>query len=94
MRLLRTEDLKFEEVHDIENVSYAILSHTWIPGQELSLEALHNEEHHGKLGYKKIWNFCQLVREEYKLDYVWVDTVCIDKSNNTEFSKSINCKFL
>jgi hypothetical protein len=92
MRLLRTKDRQFEEIHDPEKVRYGILSHTWVPGEELSLKEWYIPEYHVKSGYKKIRDFCELARAKYALDYVWVDTVCIDKSNSTEFSKSITCR--
>jgi heterokaryon incompatibility protein (HET) len=45
-----------------------------------------------KVGYKKI-QFCaeQAIRDG--LEYFWVDTCCIDKSNNTELSTAINSMF-
>ena len=91
MRLLRTKDQKFEEVNDPKNVRYGILSHTWISGEELSFKEWHFPDYHAKSGYKKIADFCKLARETYGLDYVWVDTVCIDKSDTMELSKSITC---
>ena len=91
MRFIRTKDLQFEETDDIDGLKYGIFSHTWITGQEISFNELHSDEYQEKLGYKKIKEFCELARKTYGLDLVWVDTVCIDKSNNTELFRSINC---
>jgi hypothetical protein len=76
---------------------YAILSHTW-DGQEVAYKDLHNyrdiEDVDPRLkgGYQKIF-FCATQAKRDGLDYFWVDTCCIDKSNNTELSKAINSMF-
>ncbi|PQE04625.1 hypothetical protein CJF30_00004429 [Rutstroemia sp. NJR-2017a BBW] len=46
----------------------------------------------GKAGYEKI-RFCARQAEHDSLQYFWVDTCCIDKSNNTELSEAINSMF-
>lgn len=54
-----------------------------------------------KLGYSKILSCCKLVREEtihvetqnQRCRYVWIDTCCIDKTNNAELSEAINSMF-
>jgi hypothetical protein len=45
-----------------------------------------------KAGYRKI-RFCEEQATKDGLQYVWVDTCCIDKSNNTELSEAINSMF-
>lgn len=44
------------------------------------------------LGYKKVVETCQRALEK-GLDYVWVDTCCIDKTNSTELSIAINSMY-
>jgi hypothetical protein len=72
---------------------YAILSHTW--GEE-DQEATFNDFRTGvgksKAGYRKI-QFCAEQAARDGLQYFWVDTCCIDKSNNTELSEAINSMF-
>jgi hypothetical protein len=46
----------------------------------------------GKTGWDKI-RFCAQQAKHDGLDYFWVDTCCIDKSNNTELSRAINSMF-
>jgi hypothetical protein len=76
---------------------YAILSHTW-DGQEVAYKDLQNhrdiEDVDARLkdGYQKIF-FCAQQAKRDGLDYFWVDTCCIDKSNNTELSEAINSMF-
>ncbi len=45
-----------------------------------------------KAGYTKI-RFCADQARRYNLQYFWVDTCCIDKSNNNEVSEAINSMF-
>lgn len=42
-----------------------------------------------KFGWKKTKLCCSQAREDY-LDYVWVDTCCIDKASSAELQEAIN----
>ncbi|KAF2124638.1 hypothetical protein P153DRAFT_379275 [Dothidotthia symphoricarpi CBS 119687] len=46
-----------------------------------------------KPGYEKIVKTCEVARERYKLDWVWIDTCCIDKTSSSELSEAINSMF-
>jgi Heterokaryon incompatibility protein (HET) len=71
---------------------YAILSHTWKEGEEITFNDLTDGTGEGKAGYDKI-RFCaeQAIRDG--LQYFWVDTCCIDKSNSVELQEAINSMF-
>ncbi|KAK1728592.1 hypothetical protein CaCOL14_000200 [Colletotrichum acutatum] len=43
-------------------------------------------------GYAKILGACRLTRE-FGLEYLWVDTNCIDKESSAELSEAINSMF-
>ncbi|KAJ6201931.1 hypothetical protein J3E72DRAFT_410373 [Bipolaris maydis] len=92
-RLRWTEDLIGDKIP-----SYAILSHTWKEGQEVTfadLKDLDNAadiEAHSKEGCRKL-RFCAQQARRDGLDYFWVDTCCINKANNTELSEAINSIF-
>jgi hypothetical protein len=45
-----------------------------------------------KIGYKKI-RFCAEQAKRDGIRFFWVDTCCIDKSNNNELSEAINSMF-
>jgi hypothetical protein len=98
MRLLEWDDGKFklteDLVHDIPE--YAILSHTWGPeAEEVTYRELAkgiSEDKKNATGYRKLM-FCAEQATRDNLRYFWVDTCCIDKSNNTELSKAINSMF-
>jgi hypothetical protein len=72
---------------------YAILSHTWgDDNQEVTFKDLAEGSGIIKAGYRKI-QLCAEQAAHHGLQYIWVDTCCIDKSNNVELSEAINSMF-
>jgi hypothetical protein len=71
---------------------YAILSHTWIEGQEVIYSELLAGTGANKDGYAKL-RFCSERAVADGLEYFWVDTCCIDQSNSVELSTAINSMF-
>ncbi|KAM0169111.1 hypothetical protein ACHAPF_010297 [Botrytis cinerea] len=72
---------------------YAILSHTWGPNEEeVTFEDILNGTGEVKPGYEKI-RFCGEQAKQDGLLYFWIDTCCINKSNDAELSRSINSMF-
>ncbi|KAH7393735.1 hypothetical protein BKA64DRAFT_724800 [Cadophora sp. MPI-SDFR-AT-0126] len=70
---------------------YAILSHRW-GAEEVTFRDLTNGTSKGKAGYGKI-QFCGEQARRDGLQYFWVDTCCIDKSNAVELQEAINSMF-
>ena len=70
---------------------YAILSHTW-GDEEVLFRDIMEARGKGKAGYAKI-RFCGDRAREDGLQFFWIDTCCIDKSNNTELQEAINSMF-
>ncbi|OQE17250.1 hypothetical protein PENSTE_c021G01308 [Penicillium steckii] len=96
MRLLRTapgDDGKLEisQFSDHGIPPYAILSHTW-GDDELTLDKLNESDAKGKAGYVKIERCCDIARAD-GLNYVWIDTCCIDKTSSAELSEAINSMY-
>jgi len=96
MRLLEclpNGDFLTKEFLDNAIPQYAILSHTWgDESQELTFEDMIGGLGRHKMGYEKI-RFCG---EQAKLDglqYFWIDTCCINKSNHAELSQAISSMF-
>jgi hypothetical protein len=91
-RLGWTDDLVGDEIPP-----YAILSHTW-EGREVAYKDLQNYRDIGdvdarlKGDYQKIF-FCATQAKRDGLNYFWVDTCCIDKSNSQELQEAINSMF-
>ena len=73
--------------------SYAILSHTWgSDHEEVTFKDIADGTGSNKSGYQKLC-FCANQAKADGLHYFWVDTCCIDKSNNNELSEAINSMF-
>ena len=95
MRLLHTKWLTFREFYDSDIPPYAILSHRWIRDEEISYETFVKPHQRGGAGYRKIKEFCHTAQcyqdeELTGLDWIWIDTCCIDKRNSAELSETIN----
>lgn len=96
MRLISIQTLKLVTFYgaDEDIPPYAILSHTW-GADELTIAQFTADDvqtHAHKTGYAKIQHCCRLAAAA-GLDYVWVDTVCIDKSSSAELTEAINSMF-
>jgi hypothetical protein len=91
MRLLNARTVTLEEFFENEAPGYAILSHTW-GKDEVSLQEIQGSPPLCKSGYTKILKACQQALRD-GLDYVWVDTCCIDKTSSAELSQAINSMF-
>lgn len=71
---------------------YAILSHTWgADGEEVTYRDL--IDYTGKNKYGERIRFCGERARCDGLQYFWIDTCCIDKSNSAELQESINSMF-
>jgi hypothetical protein len=92
-RLLAGDGFELESF-DNDNLTppYAILSHTWIKGQEVTYNELLAGTGAVKPGYAKIC-FCGDQAAKDGLEYFWVDTCCIDKSSSAELSEAINSMY-
>jgi hypothetical protein len=96
MRLLKLDsDGNFSLTKDLNHniPPYTILSHTWGPDtEEVTFKDITDGTGTSKAGYNKI-RFCADQTRRDELQYFWVDTCCIDKSNSTELSEAINSMF-
>lgn len=71
---------------------YAILSHTWSEGNEVTYDELVTSKSKNKAGYAKL-RFCGERAAKDGLKYFWVDTCCINKRDNIELSTALNSMF-
>jgi hypothetical protein len=96
MRLLKYDkDGQLTVTSFINNAipQYAILSHTWgADTEEVTFADVVQGGNKHKSGYKKI-RFCGEQAQRDGLQYFWVDTCCIDKSDQAELSLSIQSMF-
>ncbi|KAF2805673.1 HET-domain-containing protein, partial [Mytilinidion resinicola] len=95
MRLLNVDTLRLEFFHSADEAPpYAILSHRWEDDEPASIRshphlrrALSKE-----IGWYKVEGACWAMKH-LDMTYVWIDTLCIDKSSSAELSESINSMF-
>ena len=89
MRLINTKT--FLQCEFTDNIpKYAILSHTWGEEEVTYQDYAHQKESSQRLlGFKKI----EYLAEQAKavgIEWVWVDTACIDKTSSAELSEALN----
>lgn len=102
LRLLGVNTMQFvdgnylaeKEKQSKKAIPYAILSHRWLAEEDevqfddiMSLEAAGS-----KKGLVKIFQTCRLAKEQ-GLEFVWLDTCCINKGNPAELQESINSMY-
>ncbi|CRK22389.1 hypothetical protein BN1723_002829 [Verticillium longisporum] len=96
MRLINTTTFEFKEFFS-GIPPYAILSHTWGTehGSEVTFKQwlARNATPITSAGLAKILKSCEIAAAE-DLQYVWVDTCCIDKSSSAELTEAINSMFM
>jgi hypothetical protein len=93
MRLINTRTLEFSEFFGSDIPRYAILSHTWGPEEVTYRDWLSRDESClAKDGYRKIEGAANQALKD-GLDWLWVDTNCIDKSSSAELTEAINSMY-
>lgn len=73
--------------------SYAILSHIWADEEVTFQDMANPADAAPKKGWAKIKRTCEIARTQYRQNYVWDDTRCMDKSSSAELSEAINSMF-
>jgi len=105
MRLLHVRTYRLVQFPDGAIPAYAILSHTWgekevtfghldAPDPEtlfLNLEKIDGDIY--ALSLNKITGCCRIAAA-YNFEWIWLDTLCIDKSSSAELSEAINSMFV
>lgn len=98
-KLIRWRQVEFEVFPEYRVPErYAILSHRWVDGQEVSLQELTSRD--GKVfwdatqksGYYKLER-AAAAAVDYRCDWLWCDTCCIDKTSSAELTEAINSMF-
>ena len=96
MRLLKyneTSEFEIASFDDNATPPYAILSHTWGgDAEEVTFADIVLGNGNAKHGYNKI-RFCGQQAQQDNLQYFWVDTCCIDKTDRAELSHAIQSMF-
>ena len=96
MRLINVQTYILEEFFNEQVPPYAILSHTWGRDQdEVSFRDVTErsaERASANHWPVKLEGCCEQAAKD-GLEYVWIDTCCIDKSNSVELGEAINSMF-
>ncbi|KAH8588571.1 heterokaryon incompatibility protein-domain-containing protein, partial [Bisporella sp. PMI_857] len=92
MRLINARTLRLDEFYDNAIPRYAILSHAWGDGEVSFQEWQDPTKASKKSGYAKIKGACRQALKD-GLEYLWVDTNCIDKTSSAELTEAINSMF-
>jgi hypothetical protein len=94
MRLLDARTFEFKQVSDPRKVvKYAVLSHTWSDNEVVYSDLVSSPESaRERPEFAKI-KFCAQQAIEDGYDYIWVDTLNIDKSSSADLSESINSMY-
>ncbi len=92
MRLLNTKTLGLENFSG-DAPPYAILSHRWgLDEEEPTFDDMTAKTADQKAGYQKILRSAGIAAKA-SISYIWIDTICINKSSTTELSEAINSMF-
>ncbi|KAK6700549.1 hypothetical protein SNK05_013369 [Fusarium graminearum] len=92
MRLINVDTLEMQEFFEPTIPPYAILSHRWgADNEEVSFSDITNGLTQ-KTGMAKLKGCCKQAKKD-KIDYVWIDTCCINKESSKELDEAINSMF-
>ena len=105
MRLLNVYTFKFAEFEGKNIPPYAIASHRWCEDEASFVDILENKNTE-TAGYKKTKGFCDFtqwrneqVAEEQagrvyrKIEWIWIDTCCIDRRSSAEIAENITSMY-
>lgn len=90
MRLINTTTLHFQEFEGSDIPSYAILSHRWGDDEVTHQDFLATiADSRRGYGWLKTLKACDIAKRS-DIEWLWVDTCCIDKKSSAELSEAIN----
>lgn len=94
MHLINVETLRLERFIADSTPPYAILSHTWgSEKEELSFADIEGgNTRKAGCGANKLKGCCAQAKKD-NLEWVWIDTCCIDKQSSSELGEAINSMF-
>ncbi|KAG1725999.1 uncharacterized protein EDB91DRAFT_1208694 [Suillus paluster] len=75
-----------------KRVRYAIFSHRWLAGGEVTYQEMTGSIQPRGPGFEKLQSFCAAA-SRYGVAFAWSDTCCIDKTSSSELDESIRSMF-
>jgi ankyrin repeat protein len=92
MRLINVHTLQFR-IFLRDQPRYAIASHRWLEA-ETTFQDFADKKDTNQQGYRKIVDFAEYVRKNVSnVDWLWIDTCCINKDSSTELQEAITSMF-
>src|SRR5579859_4487054 len=91
MRLLNVKTYRLSQFFEPQIPAYAILSHRW-EQDEVTFADVQRGHRRRKKAFEKIYFACDQASKD-GLDFVWIDTCCIDKDSSAELSEAVNSMF-
>ncbi|CAK1356160.1 unnamed protein product [Cercospora beticola] len=100
MRLLNINTLEFKVFPtEQDRPPYVITSHRW-SNDEITFQQFLAHKSDPSIcqmrGFQKIQSFCKFVKDwatGVGIDWIWIDTCCIDKTSSSELQEAINSMF-
>ncbi|KAF2161722.1 hypothetical protein M409DRAFT_69535 [Zasmidium cellare ATCC 36951] len=93
MRLLNVKTFEFAEFPNHTRPKYAILSHRWVAGFEATIKDVQKRRNTDGLGFRKVKEFAEYARKHLSVEWIWIDTCCINQENAAELSEAVNLMF-
>ena len=94
MRLLNVRTLEFSEDLVVNIPKYVIASHRWFRNAETTFREVQEKRNIDKIGYEKVEGFAAYVKVHIPhVEWVWIDTCCINKTSDAETSEAINSMY-
>jgi hypothetical protein len=107
MRLLNVKTFQLSEFFEEHIPPYVILSHRWSKNEASYHDFIQQGYMADTDGSRKIRELCHFVRNRgiipylhgirligrEALQWVWIDTICIDKTSSSELSEAINSMY-
>ncbi|KAK4500922.1 hypothetical protein PRZ48_009114 [Zasmidium cellare] len=94
MRLLNVHDLTLRKFIGVNIPKYVITSHRWSEDEEASMKDLSDALDMSKSGHRKVKGFADYVRKNVDgVEWIWIDTCCINQDSSQEVSEAINSMF-
>ncbi|KAK5169854.1 uncharacterized protein LTR77_005832 [Saxophila tyrrhenica] len=91
IRLLNVHTFEFQEFHSSDVPQCIITSHRWVAGHEASYKDILKRRNTHNTGYRKIQLFAKFIRSKIPgMDWMWIDTCCIQQDSSQEVSEAIN----
>lgn len=94
MRLLNIHKFEFVDFLNDNKPPYVAASHRWLRGGETTFQDVRDRRNANSEGYRKVQAFAEYIANNIPhIEWLWIDTCCINKESAAELSEAINSMF-